>query len=150
MQHIKLIKNSQEHAQALARLSKLMDKNPVPGSKAADELEVLALLIERYEQAQFPMDKPDPITAIKFRMEQLGLLKKDLIPFIGSASKVTEVLNGSRQLSLNMIRKLNDGLNIPADILIRAPALKMKASAKKIITAKSPTKPRQTKTVAAA
>ena len=150
MQHIKLIKNSQEHAQALARLSKLMDKNPVPGSKAADELEVLALLIERYEQAQFPMDKPDPITAIKFRMEQLGLLKKDLIPFIGSASKVTEVLNGTRQLSLNMIRKLNDGLNIPADILIRAPALKMKVSAKKIITAKSPTKPRQTKTVAAA
>lgn len=66
-------------------------------------------------------------------MEQLGLLKKDLIPFIGSASKVTEVLNGTRQLSLNMIRKLSDGLSIPVDILIRAPKLKSKSISKKTI-----------------
>lgn len=133
MHHIKLIKNDQDHAEALARLSSLMDKNLVLESEEADELEVLALLIERYEQEKYPIDKPDPIEAIKFRMEQLGLLKKDLIPFIGSASKVTEVLNGTRQLSLNMIRKLSDGLSIPVDILIRAPKLKSKSISKKTI-----------------
>ena len=150
MRHIKLIKNAEEHAQALARVSKLLDKNPAVGSKEADELEVLALLIERYEETQFPIDKPDPITAIKFRMEQLGLLKKDLIPFIGSASKVTEVLNGTRQLSLNMIRKLNKGLNIPADILIGASVAKVKSPTKKIISAKATAKQRQAKNLAAA
>lgn len=133
MHHIKLIKNDQDHAEALVRVSKLMDKNLAAGSKEADELEVLALLIERYEQEKFPIDKPDPIDAIKFRMEQLQLLKKDLIPFIGSASKVTEVLNGTRQLSLNMIRKLNEGLSISVDILIRVPTLPSKSIAKKSV-----------------
>ncbi|MES2674663.1 MAG: DNA-binding protein [Pseudomonadota bacterium] len=121
MHHIKLIKNDQDHAAALARVSELMDKDLVLGSEEADEMEVLALLVERYEQEKFPIDKPDPIEAIKFRMDQQRLLKKDLIPFIGSASKVTEVLNGTRQLSLNMIRKLSEGLDISVDILIRAP-----------------------------
>lgn len=118
MDHIKLIKNKHDHVEALARIKKLMDEKLVPDSKEADELEVLSLLVEHYEQENFPMDKPDPIEAIKFRMEQLGLLKKDLIPFVGSASKVTEVLNGTRQLSLNMIRKLSDGLGISVEILI--------------------------------
>jgi HTH-type transcriptional regulator/antitoxin HigA len=119
MRHLKLIKTEQQHAEALARLSELMDKELVIGSQEADELEVLALLIERYEQEAFPIDTPDPIEAITFRMEQMGLIKKDLIPFIGSASKVTEVLNGTRQLSINMIRRLSDGLGIPAQVLIR-------------------------------
>lgn len=118
MDHIKLIKNKHDHVEALARIKKLMDEKLVPDSKEADELEVLSLLVEHYEQENFPMDKPDPIEAIKFRMEQLGLLKKDLIHFVGSASKVTEVLNGTRQLSLNMIRKLSDGLGISVEILI--------------------------------
>jgi HTH-type transcriptional regulator / antitoxin HigA len=135
MHHIKLIKNNQDHAVALARVSELMDKELAQGSEGADELEVLALLIERFEQENFPIDKPDPIEAIRFRMEQLGLLKKDLIPFIGSASKVTEVLNGTRQLSLTMIRKLNQGLNISVDILIRVPqskSLNKKSAPKKL------------------
>lgn len=119
MQYLKLIKTEQQHADALARVSELMDKELVVGSQEADELEVLALLIERYEQETFPIDTPDPIEAIRFRMEQLGLIKKDLIPFIGSASKVTEVLNGTRQLSINMIRRLSDGLGISAQVLIR-------------------------------
>lgn len=119
MRHLKLIKTEQQHAEALARVNELMDKELTMGSQEADELEVLALLIERYEQEAFPIDTPDPIEAITFRMEQLGLIKKDLIPFIGSASKVTEVLNGTRQLSINMIRRLSDGLKIPAQILIR-------------------------------
>ena len=121
MRHLKLIKTEQQHAEALARVSELMDKELVVGSQEADELEVLALLIERYEQEAFPIDAPDPIEAIRFRMEQLGLIKKDLIPFIGSASKVTEVLNGTRQLSINMIRRLSDGLDSPAQVLIREP-----------------------------
>jgi len=122
MTHIKLIKSEQEHGQALARLMHLMDVDPEPGSAEADELDVLAVLIERYEEAQFPMDPPDPIEAIKFRMDQQGLKNKDLIPYIGSAPKVSEVLNGKRQLSLNMIRRLSDGLGIPAEVLIREPS----------------------------
>lgn len=143
MHYVKLIKNDQDHAAAIARVSKLMDKDLVPSSKEADELEVLALLIERYEQEKFSIDTPDPIEAIKFRMEQLQLIKKDLIPFIGSASKVTEVLNGTRQLSLNMIRKLSEGLNISVDVLIRAS--KPKITAKKAVLKK----PAQKRSVAA-
>lgn len=121
MNHIKLIKNEQEHSQALARLMALMDMSPEANTPESDEMDVLALLIEQYERVAFPMDKPDPIEAIKFRMEQQGLTKKDLIPLIGSAPKVSEVLNGKRSLSLNMIRKLSEGLGLSADILIKAP-----------------------------
>lgn len=121
MNHIKLIKNEQEHAQALARPMALMDMSPEANTPESDEMDVLALLIEQYERVAFPMDKPDPIEAIKFRMEQQGLTKKDLIPLIGSAPKVSEVLNGKRSLSLNMIRKLSEGLGLSADILIKAP-----------------------------
>jgi HTH-type transcriptional regulator/antitoxin HigA len=119
MNHIKLIKTTQDHEQALFRLMALMDLDPESNTNESDELDVLALLIEKYEQEVFPMDPPDPIEAIKFRMEQQGLIKKDLIPYFGSASKVTEVLNGNRNLSINMIRKLNRGLGISADVLIR-------------------------------
>jgi HTH-type transcriptional regulator/antitoxin HigA len=103
----------------MARVMGLMNADPQLGSQDADELDLLALLIERYERKQFPIDVPGPLDAIRFRMDQQGLKKKDLIPYIGSASKVTEVLNGTRNLSLNMIRRLTDGLGIPADILIR-------------------------------
>ena len=124
MNHIKLIKSNQEHEQALARLMSLMDTDPQPNSAEEGELDVLALLIEKYEQEMFPIDPPEPIEAIKFRMEQQGLIKKDLIPYIGSAPKVTEVLNGTRNLSLNMIRKLRDGLGISAEVLIQKPEQK--------------------------
>lgn len=119
MNHIKLIKTEQDHEQALSRLMALMDLDPKQDTIEGDELDVLALLIEKYEEEVFPMDSPDPIEAIKFRMDQQGLIKKDLIPYFGSASKVTEVLNGTRNLSINMIRKLNAGLGISADVLIR-------------------------------
>lgn len=119
MNHIKLIKTEQDHEQALSRLMALMDLDPKQDTVEGDELDVLALLIEKYEEDVFPMDSPDPIEAIKFRMDQQGLIKKDLIPYFGSASKVTEVLNGTRNLSINMIRKLNAGLGISADVLIR-------------------------------
>jgi len=122
MDHLKIIKTPEEHEAALERLMVLMDADPQEGSPEADELEVLALLIEQYEQRQFLIDLPDPVTAIRFRMEQQGLKNKDLIPFIGSASKVSEVLNSVRPLSLNMIRRLTHGLGIPADILVQEPA----------------------------
>jgi len=98
-----------------------MDFDPTPDSAESDELDLLAFLIEKYEEEAFPIDSPDPIEAIKFRMEQQGLIKKDLVPYFGSASKVTEVLNGTRSLSLNMIRKLSAGLGISADVLIKEP-----------------------------
>jgi HTH-type transcriptional regulator/antitoxin HigA len=124
MNHIKIIKTDQEHEQSLAHLMRLMDIDPTEGTPEADELEVLALLIERYEQEKYLMDPPSPIDAIKFRMDQQGLINKDLIPYIGSAPKVSEVLNGDRNLSLNMIRKLNKGLGISAEVLIAKPLQK--------------------------
>ena len=124
MNHIKIIKSHQEHDEALVRLMHLMDCDLSDNSVEADELDVLALLIEQYEQEQYPIDPPDPIEAIKFRMEQQNLKQKDLAQYIGSAAKVSEVLNGTRNLSLNMIRKLTNGLGISAEILIRAPEQK--------------------------
>jgi HTH-type transcriptional regulator/antitoxin HigA len=124
MSHIKLIKSAHDHESALMRLMSLMDLDPQPGSAESDEIDVLALLIEKYEEEHFPINKPDPIEAIKFRMEQQGLKNRDLIPFIGSAPKVSEILNGTRSLSLNMIRKLSSGLDISAEVLIQLPEQK--------------------------
>lgn len=90
-----------------------------PGTSKGDELEVLALLIDQYEKEYFPVEIPDPIEAIKFRMEQLGMKQKDLAEIIGFKSRVSEVLNKKRKLSLEMIRSLNEKLNIPTTILIK-------------------------------
>jgi HTH-type transcriptional regulator / antitoxin HigA len=119
MNPVKIIKTDAEHALALARLDALMDQDPADGTAAADELELLAMLIDQYEAVHFPIDMPTPLEAIQFRMEQQGLKKKDLVPFIGSAPKVSDVLNGKRALSLSMIRKLHQGLGIPAEVLIQ-------------------------------
>jgi len=116
--YLKVIRSETEHQQALAALSALMDRDPTAGTPEADKLDVLALLIERYEQEAHPVDLPGPVEAIRFRMEQQGLRQKDLIPYIGSAARVSEVLNGKRQLSINMMRKLNSDLGIPAEVLL--------------------------------
>jgi HTH-type transcriptional regulator/antitoxin HigA len=118
---LKIIRNAEEHATALARLDYLMDCDPAEGSPEQDELDVLALLIEGYEAEQFPIDLPSPVDAIRFRMEQQSLNNKDLVPYLGSSSRVSEVLRGKRDLSLSMIRALNKGLDIPAEILIQDP-----------------------------
>lgn len=115
----RIIKNSEEHAAAMERLIELASSDLQPGTEDFDEFELLGLLIEHYESREFPMDKPDPIEAIKFRMDQQGLSYADMKQYIGSASKVSEVLNRKRPLSLSMIRRLYDGLGIPADILIQ-------------------------------
>lgn len=121
MSVIKIIKTEQDHTEAMERLLALMDADPAEGSEEENELEVLAVLIEQYESEHFPPDLPDPVEAIKFRMDQQGLTQKDMKPYIGSASKVSEVLNGKRPLSLAMIRKLHVGLGIPANVLIQQP-----------------------------
>ncbi|MBU4374764.1 MAG: hypothetical protein KJ714_10115 [Euryarchaeota archaeon] len=113
----KVIKSEAEYQEALAHLEALMDAQP--GTPEEEELELFAVLIEKYEQEHFPIGLPDPVEAIKFRMDQLGLTRKDLIPYIGSQSKVSEVLNGKRPLSLSMIRALQQGLEIPIEVLLQ-------------------------------
>lgn len=120
MKHeIRVIKTEQDYQEAMDRLSSLMDAEIVEGSSEEAELELLALVIHSYEKSQVAPVIVDPIDAILFRIEQLGLAKKDLAPYIGSASKVSEVLSRKRPLSLTMIRKLHAGLGIPAEVLIR-------------------------------
>jgi len=116
----KIIKTAKDYDRALARVEKLMDLDPDKKSAEFDELELLVLLVEQYEDQEFPMDLPDPITAIKFRMDQGGMTRKDMIPFLGSASKVSEILNGKHSLSLTMIRKLSE-LGMPAEVLLQQP-----------------------------
>ena len=115
----KVIKTEAEYEVALARVAELMDAQP--GSPDEQELELFALLVEQYEQEHFPIAPPDPVEAILFRMEQEGLTRNDLAAYIGSPSKVSEVLNRKGPLSLSMIRALHRGLGIPADILVQEP-----------------------------
>ncbi|CAK0761339.1 HTH-type transcriptional regulator / antitoxin HigA [Gammaproteobacteria bacterium] len=113
---LKLIKTEAENEAALARLDAIFEAEP--GTPEGDEAELLTALIEMYEEKAYPMDLPSPVDAIKFRMEQQGLKARDLIPYIGSASKVSEVLAGKRALSLSMIRNLVK-LGIPAEVLLQ-------------------------------
>jgi HTH-type transcriptional regulator/antitoxin HigA len=113
----KVIKTQAQYEATLARIEQIFDARP--GTAKGDELELLLLLVETYEDAAYPIDLPDPIAAVLFRMEQGGLRPNDLIPYIGSKSKVSEVLNGRRPLSLSMMRKLVTGLGIPAEVFLR-------------------------------
>jgi HTH-type transcriptional regulator/antitoxin HigA len=117
---MKLIKTEADYEIALDRAEELIEQDPVPGTQQADELEVLVLLINKFEDEHYPIDLPDPIEAVKFRMEQQELKNSDMIPYFGSKSKVSEVLNRKRPLSLAMIRRLHNGLGIPAEVLIKS------------------------------
>ena len=114
---IKPIKTANDYKNSLSRIEKLW--NSKVGTPGGDELDILSTLVAAYEDIHHPIEKPNPIEAIKFRMEQLGLRDQDLVPFIGARSKVSEVLNFKRRLSLPMIRRLSAGLNIPAENLIQ-------------------------------
>jgi HTH-type transcriptional regulator/antitoxin HigA len=114
---IKAIKTEADHAAALREIERLWGAGE--GTTEGDRLEVLTTLVEAYEQAHFPIDAPDPIEAIKFRLEQQGADQKALIGVIGNRTRVYEVLRRDRALSLAMIRRLNQTLNIPAEVLIR-------------------------------
>jgi len=123
---IRPIRTEQDYDDALARVAHLM--GCAPGSPEGDELEVLAILLDAYETKHFPMDAPDPITAIEFRMEQQGLSRKHLESLIGSRARVSEVLTRKRSLTLPMVRRLRSGLGIPADVLIDVAPVRVSSS----------------------
>jgi len=116
----KVIKTESQYEAALKRIAGLMDADP--GTPRGDELELWSLLVSDYEDRHYPMEMPDPIAAIRFRMDQQDLNQKDLIPYLGSRSKVSEVLSGRRPLSMAMIRKLHAGLGIPLKVLVQESA----------------------------
>ena len=116
---IKPIKTDADYRAALKEIESLMDA--AADTPEGERLDVLVTLVEAYEKKHFPMDLPDPVEAIKFRMEQMGLTPKDLEPMIGRLNRVYEVLNHKRPLTLKMIWKLHRGLGIPAESLIKQP-----------------------------
>lgn len=111
------IRNEKDYQNALNRLEEIFDAKK--GTEDGDELEILSILIDRYENEQFSIGMPDPIEAIKFRMEQMGMKQKDLAEVVGFKSRVSEILNKKRKLTLDMIRKLNTTLHIPTEVLIQ-------------------------------
>jgi HTH-type transcriptional regulator/antitoxin HigA len=115
---IKPIKSETDYKQALERLEIIFDSKK--GTIEGDELEVLGILIEKYEDEHFPIGFPDPIEAIKFRMEQMGYTQSDLAKIVGSKSRASEILNRKRKLTLEMIRSIHDRLKIPTDVLIQS------------------------------
>ena len=119
--NIQPIRTKTDYKRALRELSAYFDDEPEPGSEDGDRFDILATLVEAYEAKHFPIDAPDPIEAIKFRMEQSGLAVKDLEPMIGRPNRVYEVLNRKRPLTLPMIRRLHRGLGIPAEVLVAEP-----------------------------
>lgn len=125
--HLKPIKTRADHAAALKEIERLWGAEE--GTPDGDRLEILTTLVEAYEEAHFPMDMPDPIEAIKFRLEQQGQDKSALVGVIGNRTRVYEVLRRDRALSLNMIRQLNKRFHIPAEVLIRPVRMRRKKQA---------------------
>ncbi len=119
---IRPIKTRADHRAALKAIEQLL--NAIPGTPGGDRLEVLTTLVEHYEAQHEPVDPPDPIEALRYHMESRGLSRRDLEPYLGSRARVAEVLNRRRALSVEMIRKLHDGLGISADVLIRPYAVR--------------------------
>jgi len=117
---IQPVRTDDDYRAAMREISAYFDNEPEPVTPEGDRFEILLTLAEAYEAKHFPVDLPDPVEAIKFRMEQAGLTAKDLEPMIGRSNRVYEILNRKRPLTLAMIRKLHDGLGIPAESLIRS------------------------------
>lgn len=117
----RLIKTEEDHKAFLAEVERLVALDPAPNTPEGDRLELLATLVEDYEKKHFPIAKPTPVEAILVRMEEQGLKQKDLVPYIGSRSKVSEVLSGKRRLTLPMIRALHHALRIPLEVLTHEP-----------------------------
>ena len=115
--NIKPVKTKKDYQWALQRIDALMDAKK--NTKEAFELDVLAMLVEAYEERHFVIDDPDPIAAIEHRMEALGMERKDLVPILGSKSRVSEVMNKKRPLTMNMVRNLHNQMGIPAHTLIQ-------------------------------
>ena len=118
MKMLKLIKNKSDHKKSISEIEKLIELQPDRGTSERDKLDVLVLIVEEYEKRKYPFNIPDPISALKFRMEQKSLTQRDLIPFLGSRSKASEILSGKRSLTISMMRALHNGLGIPAKVLL--------------------------------
>ena len=116
---LKPIKNKKQYEDMLERVYELMQKDIQPDSADSDELEILSILIKEYENENYPVPKPNPLEAIKFRLEQMNMSESELSKILGARSRKSEILSGKRKLSLAMIRKLNEKLKIPAEILIQ-------------------------------
>jgi HTH-type transcriptional regulator/antitoxin HigA len=114
------IKNKKQHEEALSRIYALMQKDIKTDSRESDELEILSILVKEYEQKHYPVPAPDPLAAISFRLEQLGMSETELSVILGYRSRKSEILSGKRKLNLAMIRKLHEVLHIPAEVLIQA------------------------------
>lgn len=117
--HLRPLRTEEDYKAALREVSVYFDNEPVPGTTDGDRFEILLTLVEAYETKHYPIDLPDPIEAIKFRMDQTGLTPKDLVPITGRLNRVYEILNRKRPLTLNMIWKLHKKLDIPAECLIQ-------------------------------
>ncbi len=117
---LKPIKTENQYNQALARVYELMQTEINEDSAESDELEILSILVKEYETDHYPIPSPNPLEAIKFRLDQMGLSEKELGEILGYRSRKSEILSGKRKLSLAMIRKLNEVLHIPAEVLIQA------------------------------
>lgn len=117
---VKPIKNNKQYEDALTRTYRLMQKDIRPDSKDSDELEILSILIKEYENEHFPVPKPNPLEAIKFRLDQMNMSEAELSEILGYRSRKSEILSGKRKLNLTMIRKLTEKLHIPAEVLIQA------------------------------
>jgi HTH-type transcriptional regulator/antitoxin HigA len=118
---LKPIKAKEQYDTALARIYELMQTEIIENSSESDELEVLSILVKEYETEHYPIPSPNPLEAIKFRLDQMGLSEKELGEILGYRSRKSEILSGKRKLSLAMIRRLNEVLHIPAEILILDP-----------------------------
>ena len=118
----KIIKTETQYLACLEEVEQLAAQDPPLGTPEADRLELLAKLVEDYEVERYRFEKPGPVEAIRFRMEEQGLRQKDLAPILGGKNRVSEILSGKRPLTLAMVRALNEVLNIPAELLIREPA----------------------------
>lgn len=114
----KVIKTEEDYQKALARIEPLMDAEA--GTPEGDELELLSALVGLYEEKQYPITLPDPVEAIKFRMDQMGLRQKDMTRYLGSKSKASEILHGKKPLTISMMRALHKDMGIPAEVLLHS------------------------------
>ena len=121
MIELRIIKTEEQYRTYLAEVERLAAVDPVSGTPDGDRLELLAKLVEDYEKERFKFEKPDPIEAIRFRMEEQGLRQQDLAPILGGKNRASEVLNRKRPLTLGMVRALNESLRIPVELLVREP-----------------------------
>jgi HTH-type transcriptional regulator/antitoxin HigA len=117
---VRPIKNEQQYEETLIRVYALLQKDLKPDSKDSDEMEILSILVKEYENEHYPVAQPNPLEAIRFRLDQMNMSEADLSEILGARSRKSEILTGKRKLSLSMIRKLKEKLNIPAEVLIQA------------------------------